>query len=1149
MAFKLQASIDPNHHKGLILLNSITGKPLVATGLSLTNSQPIHVAIVDGTGAQVTSFGGTGGTSSSFGSVFPATGTAAGAIDASGNMAGLNLDGFGNLKVSGSLSVGGTVDNSAFTAGTTQGTPAMGFYHSTIDTVTDGRSAAVGITNKRALLVNLNNASGVEIGTSTTPIQVTLANTGANTNKLLVTADPITFASAQPVTLTSTTITGTVTANAGTNLNTSLLALESGGNLTSIKTDVDNLNLAQGATSSGLKGNLILANVTTSAPTYTTAQSNPLSLTTTGLLRVDGSGVTQPVSLSSTTITGTVAVTQSTSPWVISNSGTFAVQAAQSGTWNITNISGTVSLPTGASTETTLAKLTQTQGSTTSGQSGPLIQGAVTTGAPVYTTAQTSPLSLDTAGNLRTTTTLGAGSAVIGHVITDSGSTTVVTGSVTVAQATASNLKVDLSGTGANTTALKVDGSAVTQPVSGTVTANAGTGTFTVAGNKTNNNAAPGATNVGALVGIANAAAPTYTEGDQVLLSTDLAGNLRITGSISVGGTTDEAAWTAGSSTFTPTGGVFNDTAAALTTGQQGTQRLTANRGVHANLRNASGTEIGTSSTPVQVSLANTATNATAVKVDGSGVTQPVSGTVTTTPPSNASTNIAQINGVTPLMGNGTTGTGSQRVTIASDNTAFSVNSTLSAETTKVIGVVRTADGSGNLLTSTGSALDINIKSGSIANTTFGATQATASSLNATVVQGTAAALAAGWPVINGEASDTTGTFTNATQTTSVTAGSLDGYGNVLISINGTYGTATAVFEGSDDGGTTWYGISEADRTDSNIIESGYTTLTNTNRAWQISNPGWDSIRVRSTAVASGTVNVRISPSAAPTSAGASVSVGTALPSGTNVIGHVIADSGSTTAVTGTVAVTQSTSPWVTNDPGIPDTLGQKTSANSTGVVLASDQSSIPVAATLAAETTKVIGTVNQGTSPWVVSNGGTFSVQTTADVPGTGATNLGKAEDAGHTTGDTGVMALGVRNDTLAATTNTTADYTQLTTDQAGIVITAGAPRALKGRQVTTITSSTAETTILTSVASTFLDIYGLILTNTSATVTKVSIRDATAGGTISVFEVPPTDTRGFMLPLDSSIPQAAVTNNWTAQCGTSVASLEVTVLYVKRV
>lgn len=41
------------------------------------------------------------------------------------------------------------------------------------------------------------------------------------------------------------------------------------------------------------------------------------------------------------------------------------------------------------------------QGSTTSGQKGNLIQGAVTTAAPSYTTAQTSPLSLDTSGNLR----------------------------------------------------------------------------------------------------------------------------------------------------------------------------------------------------------------------------------------------------------------------------------------------------------------------------------------------------------------------------------------------------------------------------------------------------------------------------------------------------------------------------------------------------------------------------------------------------------------------------------------------------------------------------------------------------------------------------------------------------------------------------
>src|SRR3989338_6653689 len=42
--------------------------------------------------------------------------------------------------------------------------------------------------------------------------------------------------------------------------------------------------------------------------------------------------------------------------------------------------------------------------------------------------------------------------------------------------------------------------------------------------------------------------------------------------------------------------------------------------------------------------------------------------------PANQSVNVAQINGITPLMGNGVTGTGSQRVTIASDNSALTVN-------------------------------------------------------------------------------------------------------------------------------------------------------------------------------------------------------------------------------------------------------------------------------------------------------------------------------------------------------------------------------------------------------------------------------------------------------------------------------------------
>lgn len=78
-----------------------------------------------------------------------------------------------------------------------------------------------------------------------------------------------------------------LTANIGT---TGGLALD---------TSVLGLQVSQGSASSGQKGALAFGAVTTAAPPYTTAQSSPLSLTTGGSLRVDGSAVTQPVSAAS----------------------------------------------------------------------------------------------------------------------------------------------------------------------------------------------------------------------------------------------------------------------------------------------------------------------------------------------------------------------------------------------------------------------------------------------------------------------------------------------------------------------------------------------------------------------------------------------------------------------------------------------------------------------------------------------------------------------------------------------------------------------------------------------------------------------------------------------------------------------------------
>lgn len=120
-------------------------------------------------------------------------------------------------------------------------------------------------------------------------------------------------------------------------------------------TTVAKLTLTQASTTASQTGPLIQGAVTTSAPSYSTSQTNPFSLNTSGGLRVDGSGITQPVS------------------------GTF---------WQTTQpISD--------------ANLELSQASTTSGQVGPLIQGATTTSAPSYSTAKTNPLSLTTSGLLR----------------------------------------------------------------------------------------------------------------------------------------------------------------------------------------------------------------------------------------------------------------------------------------------------------------------------------------------------------------------------------------------------------------------------------------------------------------------------------------------------------------------------------------------------------------------------------------------------------------------------------------------------------------------------------------------------------------------------------------------------------------------------
>lgn len=86
------------------------------------------------------------------------------------------------------------------------------------------------------------------------------------------------------------------------------------------------------------------------------------------------------------------------------NIGDSSIVMPVSGTfWQTTQpvSAASLPLPSGAAADSSVNGILLGQNSTTSGQTGPLVQGSVTSAAPTYTTARTSPLSLTTAGALR----------------------------------------------------------------------------------------------------------------------------------------------------------------------------------------------------------------------------------------------------------------------------------------------------------------------------------------------------------------------------------------------------------------------------------------------------------------------------------------------------------------------------------------------------------------------------------------------------------------------------------------------------------------------------------------------------------------------------------------------------------------------------
>lgn len=369
---------------------------------------------------------------------------------------------------------------------------------------------------------------------ATKGLAVDLSATGANSNKLLVTPDLPSGASTaakQPALGTAGSASSDVITVQGAASMTKILVTPDSVALPAHQSaNVDQLNGTTIDTNSGSKSagtqRVVLA---TDQPALTNA------------LKVDGSAVTQPVS-------GTVTANAGTNL----NTSSLALDATLTGGTQQSKLTD----------GTNIVNVLKSDG-TVAGQNAQLVAPAVQTLTFTTSTpgAQTILANTDVSHYAWIEiiyTSVGSGLALTGQFSTASGGAYVNqstfasnTGSpngalgTTVSTVYTSPVRGNFfqmavsaltSGTFTGTVTLRT----IAPPFITTLVSASQSGTWTVqpgntanttawltAGGKTNNNAAPGATNLGSLVGVANAAIPSWTEGNEVLLSTDLSGNLR----------------------------------------------------------------------------------------------------------------------------------------------------------------------------------------------------------------------------------------------------------------------------------------------------------------------------------------------------------------------------------------------------------------------------------------------------------------------------------------------------------------------------------------------------------------------------------------------------------------------------------------------
>lgn len=244
------------------------------------------------------------------------------------------FDGAGNA-ISSTL---GALDVNIASGSITVSNPSVGLNNATAPTSSNLIGGIDGSGNLKPLLVDPSSNLFVNVNSSQLPI-------GAATELTLANIDSkITAVDTANVTVIASALPTNAAQESGGNLDTIAANQTNSTQKTKITDGTNDLDIVPLGTQVVTGDNGLVANAVIHGVNSVTLSSYmDARITPSGALLVDNSASTQPVS-------GTVTVQQATGTnlHAVVDSGTVA--ATQSGTWNINDISGTISLPTGAAT-------------------------------------------------------------------------------------------------------------------------------------------------------------------------------------------------------------------------------------------------------------------------------------------------------------------------------------------------------------------------------------------------------------------------------------------------------------------------------------------------------------------------------------------------------------------------------------------------------------------------------------------------------------------------------------------------------------------------------------------------------------------------------------------------------------------------------